>query len=119
MGVYESRVNAGRILAKTHPVEADLVVGVPESGNPAALGYSMESGIPYGNAFIKNNYVGRTFIKPKQEQRESSVKVKLKGNVLMGNPQARESAYDKSSYCKRNNKPQESFIFFSGIEVVF
>lgn len=53
MGVYESRVNAGRILAKTHPVEADLVVGVPESGNPAALGYSMESGIPYGNAFIK------------------------------------------------------------------
>ena len=80
MGVYESRDNAGRILAKTHPVEADLVVGVPESGNPAALGYSMESGIPYGNAFIKNNYVGRTFIKPKQEQRESSVKVKL--NVL-------------------------------------
>ncbi len=80
MGVYESRINAGRILAKTHPVEADIVVGVPESGNPAALGYSMESGIPYGNAFIKNNYVGRTFIKPKQEQRESSVMVKL--NVL-------------------------------------
>ena len=80
MGVYESRINAGRILAKIHPVEADIVVGVPESGNPAALGYSMESGIPYGNAFIKNNYVGRTFIKPKQEQRESSVKVKL--NVL-------------------------------------
>ena len=78
MGVYESRINAGRILAKTHPVEADLVVGVPESGNAAALGYSLESGIPYGNAFIKNNYVGRTFIKPKQEQRESSVKVKLK-----------------------------------------
>ena len=80
MGVYESRINAGRILAKTHPVDADLVVGVPESGNPAALGFSLESGIPYGNAFIKNNYVGRTFIKPKQEQRESSVKVKL--NVL-------------------------------------
>ena len=80
MGVYEARINAGRILAKTHPVEADLVVGVPESGNAAALGYSLESGIPYGNAFIKNNYVGRTFIKPKQVQRESSVKVKL--NVL-------------------------------------
>lgn len=80
MGVYESRINAGRILAKTHPVEADLVVGVPESGNPAALGYSLESGIPYGNAFIKNNYVGRSFIKPKQEQRESAVRVKL--NVL-------------------------------------
>ena len=80
MGVYESRINAGKILAKTHPVEADLVVGVPESGNPAALEFAMESGIPYGNAFIKNNYVGRTFIKPKQAQRESSVKVKL--NVL-------------------------------------
>lgn len=82
MSVYEARINAGRILAKTHPVEADLVVGVPESGNAAALGYSLESGIPYGNAFIKNNYVGRTFIKPKQAQRESSVKVKL--NVLSG-----------------------------------
>ena len=80
MGVYESRIIAGKILAQTHPVEADLVVGVPESGNPAALGYSIESGIPYGNAFIKNNYVGRTFIKPKQGERESSVKVKL--NVL-------------------------------------
>lgn len=80
MGVYQSRINAGRILARTHPVAADLVVGVPESGNAAALGYSLESGIPYGNAFIKNNYVGRTFIKPKQVQRESSVKVKL--NVL-------------------------------------
>ena len=80
VGVYASRIKAGRFLAMDSPVEADMVVGVPESGNPAALGFSMESGIPYGNAFIKNNYVGRTFIKPKQEQRESSVKVKL--NVL-------------------------------------
>jgi amidophosphoribosyltransferase len=80
ISVYEARINAGRILAKQHPVDADLVVGVPESGNAAALGYSLESGIPYGNAFIKNTYVGRTFIKPKQVQRESSVKVKL--NVL-------------------------------------
>ena len=62
------------------PVEADLVVGVPESGNAAALGYAMESGIPYGTAFVKNCYVGRTFIKPKQSNRESSVKIKL--NVL-------------------------------------
>lgn len=61
-------------------VEADLVVGVPESGNAAALGYAMQSGIPYGTAFIKNGYVGRTFIKPKQSSRESAVKVKL--NVL-------------------------------------
>ena len=61
-------------------MEADLVVGVPESGNPAAQGYAMESGIPYGTAFIKNSYVGRTFIKPKQSSRESSVRIKL--NVL-------------------------------------
>ena len=61
-------------------VDADIVVGVPESGNAAAQGYAMESGIPYGTAFVKNNYVGRTFIKPKQSSRESSVRVKL--NVL-------------------------------------
>ncbi len=75
--VYESRIKAGRFLAIDSPVEADLVVGVPESGNAAALGYSMESGIPYGTAFVKNGYVGRTFIKPKQSSRESSVRVKL------------------------------------------
>jgi amidophosphoribosyltransferase len=80
MSVYASRIIAGRCLAKDHPVEADLVVGVPESGNAAAMGYALESGIPYGTAFIKNTYVGRTFIKPKQSQRESSVNVKL--NVL-------------------------------------
>lgn len=80
MSVYESRIIAGRCLAKDSPVEADIVVGVPESGNAAALGYSMESGIPYGTAFVKNTYVGRTFIKPRQSQRESSVQVKL--NVL-------------------------------------
>ena len=80
MSVYQSRIIAGRCLAKDSPVEADMVVGVPESGNAAALGYSLESGIPYGTAFVKNGYVGRTFIKPKQSQRESSVRVKL--NVL-------------------------------------
>lgn len=80
VGVYDSRIMAGRFLAMDSPVEADLVVGVPESGNAAALGYALESGIPYGTAFIKNGYVGRTFIKPKQSSRESSVKVKL--NVL-------------------------------------
>lgn len=82
ISVYQSRVKAGRFLAQDSPVEADLVVGVPESGNPAALGYAMESGIPYGTAFVKNTYVGRTFIKPKQSSRESSVQVKL--NVLRG-----------------------------------
>ena len=80
VGVHEARKRAGRILAKRHPVEADLVVGVPESGLVAAKGYSEESGIPYGMAFHKNSYVGRTFIKPKQEDRESSVKIKL--NVI-------------------------------------
>ncbi len=78
--VYASRIRAGRFLAMDSPVEADVVVGVPESGNAAALGYSMESKIPYGTAFVKNNYVGRTFIKPKQSSRESGVRVKL--NVL-------------------------------------
>lgn len=80
VSVYASRIQAGRFLAMDSPVEADLVVGVPESGNAAALGYSLQSGIPYGTAFVKNGYVGRTFIKPKQSSRESSVKVKL--NVL-------------------------------------
>jgi len=77
VSVYNSRIKAGRFLAMDSPVEADLVVGVPESGNCAAMGYSMESGIPYGQAFVKNTYVGRTFIKPKQKSRESSVQVKL------------------------------------------
>lgn len=77
VSVYDSRILAGKYLAIDSPVEADLVVGVPESGNCAALGYAMQSGIPYGQAFVKNSYVGRTFIKPKQKNRESSVQVKL------------------------------------------
>ena len=77
VSVYNSRILAGKFLAMDSPVEADLVVGVPESGNCAALGYSLQSGIPYGQAFVKNGYVGRTFIKPKQKNRESSVQVKL------------------------------------------
>ena len=80
VSVYHARIQAGRFLAMDAPVEADLVVGVPESGNGAALGYSMESGVPYGTAFVKNSYVGRTFIKPKQSSRESAVRIKL--NVL-------------------------------------
>ena len=80
VSVYQSRLDAGRFLYEDSPVEADLVVGVPESGNAAALGYAMASGIPYGTAFVKNTYVGRTFIKPKQSSRESAVRVKL--NVL-------------------------------------
>ena len=78
--VYHSRIMAGKFLAMDSPVDADIVVGVPESGNAAAMGYAMQSGIPYGTAFVKNAYVGRTFIKPQQKSRESSVRVKL--NVL-------------------------------------
>ena len=77
VSVYHSRTMAGKFLAMDSPVDADLVVGVPESGNCAALGYSLQSGIPYGTAFMKNAYVGRTFIKPGQKSRESSVQVKL------------------------------------------
>ena len=77
MSVYRSRLLAGRFLAQDSPVEADLVVGVPESGNAAAVGYSLESGIPSVPAFVKNSYVGRTFIKPGQNSRVSSVRVKL------------------------------------------
>ncbi|MRM90714.1 amidophosphoribosyltransferase [Faecalicatena contorta] len=80
VNVYHSRITAGRALAESYPVEADLVVGVPDSGLVAAKGYSEQSGIPYGMAFHKNSYVGRTFIKPSQSERESSVKIKL--NVI-------------------------------------
>lgn len=80
VNVYHARIIAGKALAQSYPVEADLVVGVPDSGLVAAKGYSEQSGIPYGMAFHKNSYVGRTFIKPKQSQRESSVKIKL--NVI-------------------------------------
>ena len=75
--VHEARLQAGRFLAQEHPVEADVVIGAPDSGLDAALGYAQESGIPYGIGFIKNKYVGRTFIQGSQAQRESSVRIKL------------------------------------------
>ena len=75
--VYESRLRAGAALAKAYPADADLVVGVPDSGLAAAQGFSDASGIPFGLAFYKNSYVGRTFIKPTQKERESSVRLKL------------------------------------------
>ena len=75
--VYDARIRGGKSLAKSYPVEADIVTGVPESGLPAAKGYSEESGIPFAFAFYKNSYIGRTFIKPTQEERESSVHLKL------------------------------------------
>ena len=76
--VHDARLQAGRFLAQErHPVEADVVIGAPDSGLDAALGYSRESGIPYGVGFIKNKYVGRTFIQGSQAQRENSVRIKL------------------------------------------
>lgn len=75
--VYEARKEAGRLLARYCPVEADIVSGVPDSGNVAARGYSEESGIPFVEALAKNRYVGRTFIQPDQHQRENSLSVKM------------------------------------------
>ena len=80
--VYNARIRAGKFLAQDYPVEADAVVGVPDSGLVAALGYAEQSGIPYEELFIKNRYIGRTFIQPEQGVREQMVKIKL--NVLPG-----------------------------------
>ena len=75
--VEQARLNAGRILAQTSSVDADIVIGVPDSGLDAALGYSLESGIPYATGFVKNRYVGRSFIQPTQKMRENTVRIKL------------------------------------------
>ncbi len=75
--VHEARLEAGRILAREHPVDADVVIGVPDSGLDAAMGYAEESGIPYGQGFVKNRYIGRTFITPDQQSRELAVRIKL------------------------------------------
>ena len=75
--VQQARMRAGAFLAKEHPVDADIVIGVPDSGLDAALGYACESGIPYGIGFIKNRYIGRSFIQPSQNQREDAVRIKL------------------------------------------
>ena len=77
--VHEARIEAGRVLARTHPVEADAVVGVPDSGLDAALGYSRESGIPYDIGLVKNKYIGRTFIAPRD--RSDQVNIKLSAVV--------------------------------------
>ncbi len=77
ISVYEARKNAGRVLAKEHPVQADVVVAVPDTSIPSAVGYAEASGIPYGEGLIKNRYVGRTFIQPEQALREMAVRLKL------------------------------------------
>ncbi|HJU96460.1 MAG TPA: amidophosphoribosyltransferase [Jiangellaceae bacterium] len=75
--VHATRVDVGRRLAREHPVEADLVIPVPESGTPAAVGFAEESGIPYGLGLVKNSYVGRTFIQPSQTIRQLGIRLKL------------------------------------------
>ena len=75
--VHQARCRAGELLAKEHPVDADIVIGVPDSGLDAAIGYSKESGIPYEIGFIKNKYIGRTFIAPGQQTRMDKVRIKL------------------------------------------
>jgi amidophosphoribosyltransferase len=75
--VQATRVGVGRRLAAEHPVEADLVIPVPESGTPAAIGYAQASGIPYGQGLVKNSYVGRTFIQPSQTIRQRGIRLKL------------------------------------------
>lgn len=75
--VHIARLRAGAFLALEHPVQADVVIGVPDSGIDAAIGFSRQSGIPYGIGFIKNKYIGRTFIQPSQADREDKVKIKL------------------------------------------
>lgn len=78
--VHTARQRAGAFLALEHPVQADVVIGVPDSGLDAALGYARQSGIPYGVGFVKNKYIGRTFIQPGQRSRENAVRIKL--NVI-------------------------------------
>ena len=77
VSVQEAHLKAGEYLAAEHPVDADIVIGVPDSGIDAALGYSRASGIPYGIGFVKNKYIGRTFISPGQSEREDKVRIKL------------------------------------------
>ena len=86
VSVYDARFNSGKLLAKAYPVEADIVTGVPDSGLTAAAGYAAEAKIPFTLAFQKNSYMGRTFIKPTQSERESAVHLKLNviGSVVKG-----------------------------------
>ncbi|MBR2088598.1 MAG: amidophosphoribosyltransferase [Oscillospiraceae bacterium] len=80
VSVHHARMCAGRLLARSAPADADIVIGVPDSGLDAALGYAQESNIPYGLGFIKNKYIGRSFIQPEQSMRENAVRIKL--NVI-------------------------------------
>ena len=95
--VHATRVDIGRRLAREKPVDADLVIGVPESGTPAAVGYAQESGIPYGQGLMKNAYVGRTFIQPSQTIRQLGIRLKLNPlkEVIRGKRLDRRRRFDR------------------------
>src|SRR5690606_16052085 len=86
ISVYEARKNLGRVLAREHPVDADLVIPVPDSGLPATIGYAGEAKLPFEMGLVRSHYVGRTFIEPSQSIRHFGVKLKLSpiSNLLQG-----------------------------------
>jgi amidophosphoribosyltransferase len=100
--VYAARVEIGRALAREFPAEADLVIPVPESGTPAAIGYAEESGIPYGAGLIKNAYVGRTFIQPSQTIRQQGIRLKL--NPLRDNVRGKRIVVVDDSIVRGNTQ---------------
>ncbi|HZN70083.1 MAG TPA: amidophosphoribosyltransferase, partial [Micromonosporaceae bacterium] len=100
--VYSARVAIGRRLAAEHPVEADLVIPVPESGTPAAIGYAEASGIPYGAGLMKNAYVGRTFIQPSQTIRQLGIRLKL--NPLRDNVRGKRVVVVDDSIVRGNTQ---------------
>jgi amidophosphoribosyltransferase len=100
--VHAARVQIGRNLAQEHPAEADLVIGVPESGTPAAIGYAEASGIPYGSGLIKNPYVGRTFIEPSQTLRQLGIRLKL--NPLRDNVRGKRLVVVDDSIVRGNTQ---------------
>ncbi len=101
IGVYDSRIKAGRFLAMDSPVEADLVVGVPESGNAAALGYAMESGIPYGTAFVKKWLCRKNLYQAKTEQ--PRIQCKDQAECPKRGSRWKTSHHDRRFHCARNN----------------
>lgn len=101
-GVHATRVEVGRRLAREHPVDADLVIPVPESGTPAAVGYAEASGIPYGQGLVKNSYVGRTFIEPSQTIRQLGIRMKL--NPLRDTIQGRRLVVVDDSIVRGNTQ---------------
>ena len=118
VSVHESRKRAGAVLAREYPVAADVVIGVPDSGLDAALGYSEASGIPYGIGLIKNKYVGRTFIQPSQSARLDQVRIKLsaigssvcgKRIVLIDDSIVRGTTAAESSGCCVGGRGRDSY----------